>query len=33
MGITELQLRLRAERGDIRRKALAPGIFLYEVIR
>ena len=31
LGITEFQLVKRAERGEIRRKALSPGIYLYEV--
>jgi len=32
LGITVKQLEQRAERGEIRRRAIAPKIYLYEVI-
>jgi hypothetical protein len=31
LGITRQQLDARADRGDIRRKSLAPGVWLYDV--
>lgn len=33
LGITDQQLRCRVQRGEIRRKEIAPGCWLYEVPR
>lgn len=31
LGITEQQLEVRARRGDVKRKAIVPGIYVYNV--